>query len=205
MVRRNYCSVLWRKFNIQIIFFPSSLFSPYIFQHHLLHQFPLYPLHWPHQLFFFLILTQGYFFYCFLERMEGREWGERHTHRLVAFHTCPNRSGDQTYNPGTYWESNPRPCHVWVSTLTTEPTGQGPFPPTPTLTVCLKPPSHSQWCYWFWNVSSLASTLDPYPDRGKPSWAALNLWLSVAQAVFHQVVFEGGLWHLLAELEIKLG
>lgn len=54
IVRRNYCSVLWRKlFSIQIIFFPSSLFSPYISQHHLLHQYLLYPLHWPHQLFIY--------------------------------------------------------------------------------------------------------------------------------------------------------
>lgn len=42
--------VLWRKLlNIQVIFFPSSLFSPYIFQHHLLRQYLLHPLHWPHQ------------------------------------------------------------------------------------------------------------------------------------------------------------
>lgn len=124
--------------------FFQAAFSPLTFSSIICYVSTLYILFVGPISFFFLILTQGYFFYCFLERMEGREWGERHTHRLVAFHTCPNRSGDQTYNPGTYWESNPRPCHVWVSTLTTEPIGQGPFPPTPTLTVCLKPPSHSQ-------------------------------------------------------------
>lgn len=59
IARRNYCSVLWRKLlNIQVIFFPSSLFSPYIFQHCLLHSYLSHLLHCPHQSnssFFFLI------------------------------------------------------------------------------------------------------------------------------------------------------